>query len=217
MFKKGSKWYLLLFSLKLINFSLNFVFRLGTANYGLRQWKKASGYYEELLRKFPETKTDAHEQILRSEQRINESKTGAFDIAKLYDEVYEKRNRRLDVADYKGPIKVADVPGKGKGLVATRDITQGTLLLVDKAFVISYPDEHQIEGDSIFLAIATNRIGKKDQSLTFQEAINKLRIMPTKTTEFYNLYAGSDYPRTTSGSDQLPTGWHFYTFAIIFI
>ena len=111
------------------------------------------------------------------------------------------------MADYKGPIEVADVPGKGKGLVATRDIAQGTLLLVDKAFVISYPDEHQIEGDSIFLAITTNRIGKKDQSLTFQEAINKLRIMPTKTTEFYKLYAGPDYPRTTSGSDQLPTGW----------
>ena len=157
--------------------------------------------------------------MFRSEQRINESKTGAFDIPKLYDEVYVKRNRRLDVADYKGPIEVADVPGKGKGLVATRDIVAGTLLLVEKAFVISYPDEHQIEDDSIFLATTTNRIGKKDLSLTFQEAINKLRVMPTKTTEFYKLYAGPDYPRTTSGSEQLPTGWywHFYTLELPYI
>ena len=152
--------------------------------------------------------------MLRSEQRIKESKTGVFDRAKLYDEVYVKRNRRLDIANYKGPIEVADVPGKGKGVVATRDIAKGSLLLVEKAFVISYPDEHQIEDDSIFLETTANRVCKKKELLTFQEAINKLRVMPTKTTEFYALYAGSDYPRTTTGSEQLPTGWHFYIFAI---
>ena len=155
--------------------------------------------------------------MLRCEQRINESNTGTFDMAQLYDEVYENRKRRLDVADYKGPIEVVDVPGKGKGLVATRDIAPGTLLLVEKAFVISYPDEHQIKNDSIYIATTTNLIIKKEQLLTFQDAINKLRVVPTKTTQFYALYAGPEYPRPTVDSEQLPTGWHFYTFAIIFI
>ena len=190
------------------------MFRLGSANYGLRQWEKARGHFEELLRKFPETKTDANEQMLRCGQRINEAKTGAFDREKLYDEVYGKRQRRLDVADYKGPIEVANVPGKGKGLVATQDITPGTLLLVEKAFVISYPNEHQIEDASILFDTidSVDRVCKKEELLNLQETINQLRVMPTSTTQFYALYAGSDYPRTTDGSEQLPTGWHFYTF-----
>ena len=154
--------------------------------------------------------------MLRCEQRINEAKTGTFDWEKLYDEVYEKRQRRLDVADYKGPIEVADVPGKGKGLVATRDITPGTLLLVEKAFVISYPDEHQIKDDAILIETTTTNIFDKGQLLTVQKAINKLSVTPTKTTQFYALYAGSDYPKTTDGSEQLPPGWHFYTFTIIY-
>ena len=144
----------------------------------------------------------------RSEQRLNESKKGAFDIGTLYDEVYVKRNRRLDVANYRGPIRFADVPGKGKGLVATRDIAKGTLLLVEKAFVFSCPDEHQIDGDAILLATSSNRICKKEQLLTFQEALNKLRAQPAKTTQFYTLYAGPDHQRNTFGSEQLPIGWY---------
>jgi hypothetical protein len=40
---------------------------------------------------------------------------------------------RLDVADYVGPVKEALVKGKGRGLVAARDISPGELLMAIKA------------------------------------------------------------------------------------
>jgi glutamine phosphoribosylpyrophosphate amidotransferase len=40
---------------------------------------------------------------------------------------------RLDCADYVGPVRVEQVPGKGRGLVATRDVAAGELVLAVKA------------------------------------------------------------------------------------
>lgn len=53
----------------------------------------------------------------------------------LYDwdrlDPYENGDRRMTIGDFFGPIKVVDMPQRqgGRGVVATRDIQAGELLL----------------------------------------------------------------------------------------
>ncbi|KAG2496338.1 hypothetical protein HYH03_005568 [Edaphochlamys debaryana] len=43
-------------------------------------------------------------------------------------------------ADYVGPVSIVDVPGKGRGLVATKAVKAGTLLMAVRADAITYTD-----------------------------------------------------------------------------
>ena len=53
---------------------------------------------------------------------------------------------RLDVADYmSNSIKIEEVTGKGKGIVATEDIKRGTLIVASKAVSISYESELDVK------------------------------------------------------------------------
>ncbi|KAH7716356.1 hypothetical protein AAVH_16253 [Aphelenchoides avenae] len=98
------------------------------------KWEESARYFEKLCKDFSE-KDAAKEGLRAALARLTESRTGNFDFAKLY-EFAEKGIKDIDVADYMGPIEVSDIPGKGKGVVATTDVKKGTLLLVSKALAI---------------------------------------------------------------------------------
>jgi hypothetical protein len=70
-------------------------------------------------------------------QLFNEQAEGLYDIDPLYTQGAEAEVHgiaaKLDVADYVGPVRVALVPDKGRGLVATRDIAPGELVMAIKA------------------------------------------------------------------------------------
>ncbi|KAH7716360.1 TPR domain-containing protein [Aphelenchoides avenae] len=105
---------------------------LGDAAYGLRKWGLSVVHYGDLLTASPSNK-HAEDGFLTALSRLDEARTGNYYFEKLYDAALEGE-MDVDVADYVGPIKVVNIPGKGKGTVATRDVKKGTLLLVSKAF-----------------------------------------------------------------------------------
>uniref|UniRef100_A0A915EFQ6 Uncharacterized protein n=1 Tax=Ditylenchus dipsaci TaxID=166011 RepID=A0A915EFQ6_9BILA len=86
--------------------------------------EQASRYFLQVLKDFPENK-EAKVDLKNTTDRLKESRNG----------------QRIDVADYTGPVSIVDVPGKGRGLVASKNIPKGTLLLVSKAFATTYDDE----------------------------------------------------------------------------
>jgi len=43
-----------------------------------------------------------------------------------------------EIGQFRGPIEVASIPGKGRGVIATQDILPGQLLLVSKAFAMVF-------------------------------------------------------------------------------
>lgn len=88
------------------------LFSLGDAAYGTRKWELAVCHYEALCEKFPPNE-DAKERLRRAQSRQTESRTGIYDIGKLY-ELGEMGEMDIDVADFLGPIEVVDVPEKGK-------------------------------------------------------------------------------------------------------
>jgi hypothetical protein len=86
-------------------------FSLGCAAYGMRCWSEAIGHFQSALDANPELNLTA-EKLAKAKARLEESVTGKYNLRKLLDD--EKRGERfMDVADYIGPVKVADIPGKG--------------------------------------------------------------------------------------------------------
>lgn len=94
---------------------------LGDAAYGMRKWELAMGHYQELCDVFPSNE-DVQKRLRRAQSRQAEAQTGIYDIAKLY-ELREKGEMDIDVADFMGPIEVADVPGKGKQAFGNANMT----------------------------------------------------------------------------------------------
>src|SRR4051794_2071600 len=113
---------------------------MGLAAYGLREWKSAVDRFQNVRNEFPSNK-DVQAELIKAKQRLLESQTGKYNWKAMY---LDNKNgvRELDVADYTGPIEIADIPGKGKsqfytcnisflgkGIVVKEDIKKGTLLL----------------------------------------------------------------------------------------
>lgn len=85
---------------------------MAAAVYGMRKWEDAARLYQALSKKFP-TNANAREGLLKALTRLVESRTGRYDLHKLYEESLNG-NCDIDAADYSGPIEVVDIPGKGK-------------------------------------------------------------------------------------------------------
>ncbi|KAH7716361.1 TPR domain protein [Aphelenchoides avenae] len=131
---------------------------LGAAAYGMRKWELSVDHYEELLAVSPSNE-DAQNGILAALSRLAEAHTGNYDFGKLYEAALQGE-MDVDVADYVGPIEVVDIPGKGKGTVATQDVKKGTLLLVSKAFATATSSMGLVTAIEERLARQPERIGE---------------------------------------------------------
>ncbi|KAH7716362.1 hypothetical protein AAVH_16259 [Aphelenchoides avenae] len=146
---------------------------LGGAAYGMRKWELSVAHYKELMHAFPSNE-HAKDRLFAALSRLTEARTGNYDFARLF-EAARRGEMDVDVADYVGPIEVVDVPGKGKGIVATRDIKKGTLLIVSKA--------HATATSSMALATATKE---------------KLERQPERISEVAGLYYGCERNAATT-------------------
>ncbi|KAI1727070.1 SET domain-containing protein [Ditylenchus destructor] len=142
--------------------------RMGQAAYGIRQWGTALKHLQYAARKYPE---EVNDNICRTKVRLLEVSHGSYDISQLYDETVKRGKDHMDLADYIGPIQIADMPLKGgKGMVAIYDIPKGTLLMGSKALSMS-----------------------NEQDLV-AETVEVLKRNPHRLEDVYSLYAG-DSPR----------------------
>jgi tetratricopeptide (TPR) repeat protein len=108
---------------------LKALYRAGQASYGQADYLGARGWYEKLLVEDPNHK-DAEAGVERCGRRMKERKTGEYDMAALMKSSHTGFERH-DIADYQGPIEVAPMEGRGggRGVVATREIKMGELLV----------------------------------------------------------------------------------------
>jgi tetratricopeptide (TPR) repeat protein len=161
---------------------------LGDSAYKMCKWSLAIEHFRELMA-VPWLRDYAAKELERSRARMRESQTGEYDfgeMATLANAAILKRTYiSLDVADYVGPIHIADIPGKGKGLVATIYIRRGTLILAEKAFAIGYEEE-----------------GRSHYENYFSNVIRALQRNPERTSEFHSLYGGPDIDR----NEMIPDG-----------
>jgi tetratricopeptide (TPR) repeat protein len=151
--------------------------RRGEASLGLRDWARAVEEFENVETNYP-AEYAATSRLGEARQRLLESRTGEYQMEALAPTF--GRLFKHDVADYVGPVKIVDIPGKGKGLIVTADVREGTLLLAVKAVVVA-------------------QTAKQEHRLV-SELVQLLRRNPYRTDELYQLYSG-EIPR-----EPIPSG-----------
>ncbi|KAJ2992496.1 hypothetical protein HDV02_003039 [Globomyces sp. JEL0801] len=109
------------------------LYRAGKAHYQLCNFEKAADYYKKLVN-IDKSKTN-DDEYQRTMKRLIDQR-GQYNFTEIYKKCLKDPRHNFDIADYCGPLKVVEIPGKGLGVVATEDITPGTLLVVSKAFQV---------------------------------------------------------------------------------
>ena len=100
--------------------------RAARAEYGRRNYAGAKGFFQQHKMTGTNNSEDAI-WIRKCDDRLKESSTGVYNWARLLQE--SQRESKLDIGEYTGPVEVKEIPGRGRGLVATKDIVSGELLV----------------------------------------------------------------------------------------
>ncbi|GAA6053470.1 hypothetical protein JCM3770_005179 [Rhodotorula araucariae] len=113
---------------------------------GMRQLTLAHEAYNRVL-ELDELSEEANKGARRVAKMLRESSTGEYDWRELVQWA-DKQDAQGGpaVGDFVGPVKVVEREGRGggRGVVATRDLKAGEVLLVEKAFVAGYTDPKRI-------------------------------------------------------------------------
>jgi hypothetical protein len=118
------------------NSKLKALYRAAQSSYGRGDYASAIEYYSSCLAEDTNT-VDAKLWIKKCGQRIKEKQTGQYDWADISEQEMSKAPR-IDVSEYQGPIQVVSMKnrGGGRGVIATRDIKMGEVLVSGVSFQI---------------------------------------------------------------------------------
>ena len=123
----------------------------GRVLHRLGRFADAVAAYETVL-KAPTTSEGQRERIY---PRLNAARTALSastngpsheHVWSYYFESQALPTPRFDLADWIGPVAVRDIPGAGRGLVLTREVQPGELLLACKAAASSYAEDATCRG-----------------------------------------------------------------------
>ena len=143
-------------------------YRKGRALIGVSKYSEAV----KTLRKASSLDPNEREIIAalkEAESKENEG-MGYFDIVKLLDQEHRYPETPLTLEEYNGPIRVSEVEGKGRGIVAEEDIPPGSTVMICKAIAIVYssenikPEQSRVE---LFKRVAQKLSTDKQAALSF--------------------------------------------------
>ncbi|KAL2610511.1 hypothetical protein R1flu_029084 [Riccia fluitans] len=168
-------------------------FSLAKALYGLRRYEEAASELNKLQSgEVGETRVSARKREIQElaesvECRIEEKVHGKYDLINMLKEAKETATPYLNHADFVGPVRVVQVEGKGKGMIATSRISAGTLILCCKAYAMVFEEERKLAGN------VTVTDGTYDELLV-SKVIEKMERQPGTVADVYSLFSGADMP-----------------------
>ncbi|KAG4435228.1 hypothetical protein IFR05_009304 [Cadophora sp. M221] len=175
------------------------LYRGALALYSLRRYREAFQALQVLTAKYPTSKPGAFE-MSQVQARLSEQDCGLYNF-KMMHKASRQRPPIIDCATHIGPVEVRNIPGKGRGLVSTRRVEAGELLMCEKAF--SYAHAEQSKGsDGAMTADIGLLVNMHTKRLTIGTHVSQLRGIyqtlannPSVASEFMGLCSGS-YERT---------------------
>ena len=177
------------------------LFRLANSQYGQRKFPLAKSTFTTLLQQVT-TSQQAADGIAKCEAREKESATGEYDLLGMYRAGKKGGAVRLDVADYQGPIKVEQVAGRGggRGVVAARNIRAGELLVLEKAFAVTFIEDLDPRFPILSIDMIRSAVSFSPAVAQVIKIANKLSDDPSLLSVVNSLYAGpkSTQPIATS-------------------
>ncbi|KAG9025957.1 hypothetical protein FRB95_009543 [Tulasnella sp. JGI-2019a] len=167
------------------------VFRAGQAKYGMGLWDDAQALFKQTSELDKSEVNSCQKWIEKCRDRVAETRDGAYNWTRLFD-LAGLPGHRLDVADFMGPVEVVQIPsrGGGRGVVATRDIKCGELLVVSKAFACCFPEDHPNQGTLISFNLLQECVGSSCSAYLGTVIAERLAGDPGSASLLYGLYAG---------------------------
>ncbi|BGP10157.1 hypothetical protein JCM10049v2_006040 [Rhodotorula toruloides] len=164
--------------------------RLARAFEGMRHLTLALEQFGKVIKLDTGSKEGA-EGKKRIERKLRERDTGGYDWREL--EKLAETQTRLDVGDFIGPIKVVEMQGRGggRGVVATRDIEAGEVLLVEAALGVGEPPKG---GMMLTLDFQTNTATKPSTLDLVLKLASRISDDPTVAPLVYGLHGGARFP-----------------------
>jgi len=174
------------------------VYRVASAEYGL-------GYYRSALKRFETIKDIVGEWEDKCRKRIREAEEAKYDWAQMFL-MGQRKFPRLDVASFTGPISVQPIPGRGggRGVLSTRDVTAGEILIVAKPFASVFAED-LVEGETnLAMNFLTNKMNDEYRLALIHRVVAKLYGCPERVNEVYDLYGGPTFNNSPTSYDSAP-------------
>lgn len=162
------------------------LFLQARAYYNLRNFEAAEKTWIAYLSFAPNDK-DGQKHKKMTTTRLDEEKTGNYDLTRMSADSTQSKFPRLDYADYLAAVEVKNsklVRGQ-RGLFARHDFKQGDLVLCEKAFRICYKDEII---NQTTINTVRNRFYKGPESRLPSMVTQLLFENPSLAPRFLNLY-----------------------------
>lgn len=163
------------------------VFRAAQAYYSLELWDKAG----EMLERMEKGGREREEWLVKVERRKKERDGAEFDWCGMMVGGVGGDGK---VADFVGPVKVVEMKeGKGRGLIAARDIEEGELVMCVKPFA-SVLEEELDSNEKIQKEGAINPVTDLIDSITqvklASKVLDTVKVDPLSASALHLLYAG---------------------------
>ncbi|ODN85266.1 hypothetical protein L198_07590 [Cryptococcus wingfieldii CBS 7118] len=124
--------------------------RLAKAALGLRLYETALRACEEASPGSSHS-NDIEEVKKRIQMRVAEQQSGAYDWLAIFRDSLASPMAELDIPDYISPAcSVTQIPGCGRGVIATRDIIPGELIMVSKAIA---PSHTKLDAPNVYVNV----------------------------------------------------------------
>ena len=166
------------------------LYRAGKCLYSLRKYNDALSVFSKLHEYYPSD--NIIQEIERTMCRCKEVEFGKYDFLEMYNEAQKSNSPDLDYANYTGPIQIQALPGKGRGIVASQDISPGTLIIAAKAFAVVYGTEHDSINNCIHLNISSNKVISPQQYQLISRILARMENNPSLSPSVYQLCSGNE-------------------------
>ncbi|KAG8931579.1 hypothetical protein FRC02_002507 [Tulasnella sp. 418] len=186
--------------------SVKALYRAGRALYGLGDWTGAKACFEDAL-KVNEAEKESRTWSAKCDARVREQETGDYEVVGIYRRS-KSEGVRVDVADFVGNIEVASMKsrGGGRGVVATRELKAGELLVVAKPFASVFEEDFQGPKEMLMVFnLMTDTTDAKCHGYLISKITTMLFSDSSRADLIYHLYAGpsldkppSTYPPETN-------------------
>jgi hypothetical protein len=125
--------------------------------------------------------------------RSEEAQTGHHNWQKMYERV--QTGGHPEVGDFRGPIDVKQLVGRGYGVVTERDVEPGELLIVANPFAAAGLDgEHS--GSILGLNLSSTSLDASSQLDVISRMYDRIQDDPHITWQLDRLFAGNSHKRS---------------------
>jgi tetratricopeptide (TPR) repeat protein len=165
------------------------LYRAGRAAYEMGDFGQAKHHFEQAL-ELDTNHKETRAELIRTEKRLAEQDNGCYNFLAMAKSA-TKTHPRLDHASFINNTEISLVANRGRGLLATKPLKPGHVVMVEKAFHVAHTEDG---GDiSFLLNINTKRHSVGAHALCLYGLVDKMLWNPTLATKYLDLFDGGTF------------------------